>query len=190
MKNGNHALLYLIGVPGAGKTTLLNTVLGDMPHSVLRPGKDNPTPAYTLYPGGIQLGFSEGLFGGTDRLPMNVQPRVLDWLQSGPYDRVIAEGDRLANSAFFSAMIALGWRLSVVWLNTPLEIAAARREGRGTKQNRSWVAGRITKIGRLQHWVDAGWTLDGSQPTADLAERLSQHPIVRDIRSGMPLKRI
>lgn len=183
MKNGN-ALLYLIGIPGSGKTTLLNAVLGDLPSTIYKPGKGDPMPAYTVYPGGIQLGFSEGLFGGTDRLPMNIQPRVLDWLDGCPYDRVVAEGDRLANPSFFSHLILLGWRLSVVWLNTPLDVAAARREGRGTKQNRSWVAGRITKIGRLQRWVDAGWILDGSLPTDALVERLRQHPIIRDLRSG------
>lgn len=175
------ALLYLMGVPGAGKTTLLKAVLEDLPCSIYKPGKSDPTPAHTIYPGGIQLGYSEGLFGGTDRLPMNVQPGMLDWLQACPYIRVVAEGDRLCNPSFFAAVIALGWRLSVVYLNTPLDIAMQRREHRGTRQNRSWVAGRITKIGRLSSWVDAGWTLDGAQSVDQLAGRLRQHPIIRDL---------
>lgn len=183
---GNNALLYLMGVPGAGKTTLLNATLGDLPQTICKPGKDDRYPAYTAYPGGIQLGYSEGIFGGTDRLPMNVQPRVLDWLESGPHNRIVAEGDRLCNASFFAATISLGWRLSVVWLNTPLDIAMQRREGRGTRQHRAWVAGRITKIGRLQQWVDAGWILDGAQSLGQLTERLRQHPIIRDLRQEWP----
>lgn len=178
------ALLYLMGVPGAGKTTLLGAVLDDLPCQIIWPGKGNPEPVYTAYPGGAQLGYAQGKFGGTDRLSMNIQPRVLDWMQRTPFTRLIAEGDRLCNPSFFAAVIQMGWRLSVVWLDTPLDIAAARRDARGTRQNRSWVAGRITKIGRLQSWADAGWRLDGSLPVEQLADRLSQHPIIRDIRSG------
>lgn len=181
MKKGN-ALLYLMGVPGAGKTTLLNAVLGDLPSTIYKPGAGDKTPAYTIYPGGVQLGWSEGIFGGTDRLPMNIQPYVLDWLQDCSFNRVVAEGDRLCNPSFFNGVIALGWRLSVVWLNTPLDIAMQRREGRGTRQNRSWVAGRITKISRLSPWADAGWILDGAQSVDFLARRLHQHPIIRDVR--------
>lgn len=182
MANGS-ALLYLMGVPGSGKTTLLNTALGDVPAQVMKWPAGDPTPAFTAYPGGAQIGYAEGVFGGTDRLAMNIQPRVLDWMQVTPHTRLVAEGDRLCNGAFFSAVIQMGWRLSVVWLNTPLDIAAARRDSRGTRQNRSWVAGRITKIGRLQSWVDAGWILDGSLPVEQLVDRLRAHPIIRDIRA-------
>jgi predicted nucleotide kinase in modified base biosynthesis len=171
-------------VPGSGKTTLLNAALADLQHTIYKPSKGEATPAFTAYPGGAQIGYQEGLFGGTDRLPMNIQPRVLDWLQDAPYTRLCAEGDRLCNGAFFSAVIQLGWRLSVVWLHTPLDVAMQRRAARGTRQNRSWVAGRITKIGRLQSWVDAGWILDGALPLEQLADRLRTHPIIRDIRSG------
>jgi len=178
-------MLYLMGVPGSGKTTLLGAALGDLPCAVVWPGKGNPQPVYTEYAGGAQLGYAQGKFGGTDRLSMNIQPRVLDWMQGCSFDRLVAEGDRLCNPSFFAGVIQMGWRLSVVWLDTPLDVAAARRDARGTRQNRSWVAGRITKIGRLQNWADAGWRLDGSQTVEQLAERLCQHPIIRDIRSGI-----
>jgi ribose 1,5-bisphosphokinase PhnN len=183
MKSTN-ALLYLMGYPGSGKTTLLSAALDGVEQRIIKPAKGDPAPPRTLYPGGVQLGYSEGLFGGTDRLAMNIQPRVLDWLQSTHHHRVVAEGDRLCNPSFFAAVIQMGWRLSVVHLDTPLHIAAARRDSRGTRQNRSWVAGRITKISRLQGWVDAGWRLDGSLPVEQLVERLRQHPIIRDIRES------
>lgn len=184
MRNGS-AILYLMGIPGSGKTTLLNAALGDVPEQIFKWPVGDPKPAFTAYPGGAQIGYAEGIFGGTDRLSMNIQPRVLDWMQETPHVRLCAEGDRLCNASFFAAVIQMGWRLSVVWLDTPLDIAAARRDARGTRQNRSWVAGRITKIGRLQSWADAGWRLDGSLPVAQLVERLRQHPIIRDIRSEM-----
>lgn len=183
MRNGN-ALLYLMGVPGSGKTTLLHAVLGDLPQTIVKPGNGDFRPPHTVYPGGAQIGYAEGIFGGTDRLSMNIQPRVLDWMGTAPFPRLIAEGDRLCNASFFAAVIQMGWALSVVWLDTPPILAGQRREARGTRQNRSWVAGRITKIGRLQSWADAGWRLDGSLPVSELATQLKQHPIVRGLRSG------
>jgi len=169
--------LYLIGVPGSGKTTLLHAAL----HGATRTVERFPF-AHTIYAGGalVELGQARDAFGGTDVLPLNVQPVVTAWLDKQcPYPAIVAEGDRLANASFFEAARDMGWVLTVAYLRTPDDLAASRRQARGSHQNAAWVKGRITKVRQLAYqYATADWTLDGGLPVAILARQLQTHPVL------------
>lgn len=150
---------YLIGEPGAGKTTLLQYVLR---HCHYQPAT-KPFAHGVIYGEGwraaAELGPRRaGGFAGTDGLSMSVQPKVVDWLSLQPYDRVIAEGDRLANQGFFESVRSAGYDLVVALLETPSHVAAARRSDRARQlgkpeQDDTWLRGRITKIQNLRPHV-------------------------------------
>jgi len=175
-------MLYLIGVPGAGKTTLLARALEGVPCTpVAFPF------AHRRYPGGILLGAARaGGFGGTDALPMSVQPKVLAWLAGKPPPApvVVAEGDRLANDSFFHAVRALGWDLCVLALDLPPGEAAARRVARaaalGTRpQNPRWLKGRETKVTTLAaRYCPPEFRLDATLPLELLIPILRTHPML------------
>jgi hypothetical protein len=157
-------LVYLIGEPAAGKSTLMKQALEDLAPVV------EPKPLlHTWWDEDLlELGGRRSSFSGTDAMPMNIQPRVVAFLQARPCERVIAEGDRLANGSFFKAVTATGYDLTVVWLWVPPEIAAERRRSRAKRlgvaeQNATWVKGRQTKVNRLgEEW--AGVRIDGTSP--------------------------
>jgi hypothetical protein len=167
-------LMYLIGQPGSGKTTLMRATLLHLPTvQVQQPF------AHLLFPNGIEIGGIRPGFGGTDMLPMNCQPGVIQWLQNSAFSKVVAEGDRLANDKFFAAMKGNGWNVHVVYLRCDDGLAADRRALRRSAQNVTWIKGRISKVERLSLlWVPAEWVLDAAQPLHELASRLRQHPVV------------
>lgn len=170
-------LLYLIGIPGAGKTALLREVLGDVTFTK----HEQPFAHCEYVKGGVQLGVprSSG-FGGTDALSMNVEPKVIPALRALGWKWVLGEGDRLASVKFFNAVRALAsWQVRVLWLDTPLRVAAERRRQRSaTVQDSSWVAGRITKVHRLARLLGVE-RLDGRAPLLELAAQLQNEPVIR-----------
>lgn len=175
-----HRLLYVIGVPGSGKTTLVRQlVLGRRRRVLSKPF------AHTLYEDGlVQLGRDRLGHGGTDALSMNVQPSAVAALQTRAWQRVLAEGDRLANTAFFEAARDAGYGVDVVHLKVPPELAAQRRTERGTDQSATWLAGRESKVRNLAERIalTPGMTLiplDGTEPPEALAYALRNHPVVR-----------
>lgn len=184
----------LIGSPGSGKTTLLGAVTNDIPRAERRypflhlayygiPSDDGHTDLVT----GIELGGTgSGPFRGADRLGMAVQPLVVKTLDAKRWDNVIAEGDRLANAKFFTAVMQLGYDLSVIYLDTPFEVAAERRQQRAaqhnlTAQNAAWVKGRDTKCRRLAVQFNA-MVYDGTASFPDLVARFRQEPGIRILR--------
>jgi hypothetical protein len=173
-------LLYVIGVPGSGKTTLTRQlVLGRRRRVLSKPF------ALTLYEDGlVQLGRDRLGHGGTDALSMSVQPSAVAALQTGAWERVLAEGDRLANMAFFEAARDAGYEVDVVHLRVPLEVAAQRRAERGTNQDERWLAGRASKVRNLAERValTPGMQLielDGHWPVDHSVAVLASHPVVR-----------
>jgi hypothetical protein len=169
-------LFYLLGVPGAGKTSVMRAALQDVPAYIER----RPF-AWTRYPGGAQLGAERnGLFSGTDVLPLNVQPSVLRWLDRCPFQAIVAEGDRLANGVFFDAVRAQGWKLTVALIEIGPALAATRREVRRAYQSQSWLRGRDTKVRRLASaYADPDWIMSGRDSIDALGSRLRVHPAFR-----------
>jgi hypothetical protein len=175
-----YRLLYVIGVPGCGKTTLVRSlVLGRRRRVMAKPF------AFTTYEDGlVQLGRDRLGHGGTDALSMSVQPSVVAALGARVWQRVLGEGDRLANLAFFEAARDVGYSVDVLHLRVPPEVAAARRAERGTTQDEKWLTGRESKVRNLAERValTPGMTLiplDGTGPVEALAHELRNHPVVR-----------
>lgn len=165
-------LIYVIGEPGSGKSTLLAALL----HGA---GVENDKPfAFIRYLGGIELGARREKFSGTDALPMNVQPTVVEWMRTQPDETIlIGEGDRLANDGFFLAAKEMGYDTMLYHLWVPPDIGEARRKTRGSNQNKSWIGGRITKVNNLaKRWHPE--RLDGRKSIEELVQRLKKNPII------------
>lgn len=171
----------MIGEPGVGKSTLLaGLVTGARATYRLRP------VAHADYGRAAQIGVIREGFAGTDGLALNAQPAVLEWLARYPFDYFVAEGDRLANAKFFTAVQALGYRLTVAAL-LGAELAAVNREKRaqvvGRAQNDTWVRGRATKVDRLLGYAHPGFTfhIRTAEDYITAAGVLAQHPVIRAI---------
>ena len=163
------SMVYVIGYPGSGKTTALSKAIT----SPVANERDKPFKHIVYADGAIQLGASRAAFGGTDALPMNVQPAVLKWLPTSPEELIIAEGDRLGNTSFFQALGNLGVPLRIVLIDvTPLQ-ARYRAWLRGHAFNEQWLAGRITKVDNLRRrWFYDIELVDGVKHADAVAEDL------------------
>lgn len=171
--------MYLIGAPGSGKTTLAEAVFDGIPFT-----SETEPIAHQKFPGGVALGLPRESFGGTDSLPMNVQPKVVAWIRTGELGSVFGEGDRLANDKFFRICRLMGVRLTVAYLWVPANVGKERRKARGSKQNPSWVKGRISKAHRLfGSWGTI--SLDGRKPVDELAGILRTHPTIQRVRGDI-----
>jgi hypothetical protein len=174
--------VYLSGAPGTGKTTLMHTLTAGYErayqpqpfgHELLLPASSadcwpsrRDTPA--------ELGRRRDDFGGTDALPLNVQPKAVTWITTIPHTLVLAEGDRLANLGFLRAAAAAGYEVYLLALEAPGDVLDARCAARGSAQNRQWRAGRLTKATRLAATAEVTrglsvHRLDTRNPVAELA---------------------
>lgn len=172
-------LFYLIGQPGSGKTSVFDVLFGQLPSF-----KTDQPFIHTQYENGVQLGAKRQAFGGTDVLPMNVQPKVEEWLKYTLVTNVVAEGDRLANDKFFESASLAGWEVTVACLLCDEATIVERRHGRGSNQNPSWLKGRATKVQRLRdRWCHQDhWVFDGTNVTPMAAANyFAKHPAVSSL---------
>lgn len=157
--------LYIIGEPGVGKSTFVAHLTRGLPH------EDGISPfAFRRYDNGVwELGSRVNRdYPGTDTLGMSVQPKVVEFLTGMRPEYLLAEGDRLANRKFFTALVDMGYNLTVVALYGP-DVAKRQRALRGSSQDESWLKGRQTKVRRLME-VDPRWTLVVVHAGRSLAE--------------------
>lgn len=148
-------LLYIFGDPGIGKSTVVAALVGGRTYEC----RTAPFIHLAYDNGVVELGNDREHFRGTDALELDVQPKVLKWLQEEQPALVLAEGDRLANGRFFAACRGLGYTLWPVCLQGK-DLAAQRRQRRsaelGTRlQDATWVLGRQSKNVRLAKDWDA-----------------------------------
>jgi GTPase SAR1 family protein len=148
-------LLYIFGDPGIGKSSLMAALVGGQVYE----SRHQPFAHMVFGNGVVQLGSDRTPYGGTDALALDVQPKVTAWLQQERPDMVLAEGDRLANSRFFAAVVGMGYHLWPVYL-TGKDMAAVRRRQRAQElgiqlQDARWVANRNSKNTRLAGDWDA-----------------------------------
>jgi len=163
-------LIYLIGQPGSGKSTVAAELFKRLPC-----GQKEEPFAHIVYPNAIQLGAQRESFSGTDALPMNVQPKVVPMMKDTDCQYFFGEGDRLANEKFFLAVAGAGIRLRVFFLRTSNATAAERREKRGSKQDVTWLKGRITKVNNLwRTWGITPHTLNGEQEPEQIVAKMKK----------------
>jgi ribose 1,5-bisphosphokinase PhnN len=168
-------LVYLSGPPAVGKSTLMR----ELTAGCLRDQRDSPFAHDLLLADGravgVELGRRRETFSGTDALGMSVNPRACAWITRRPVPLVLAEGDRLANTTFLSAASAAGYTVTLVNLTADPATLAARAQERGSRQNPSWVRGRVTKAARLADTPAAAWRLvrlDATAPPPALTAQL------------------
>ncbi len=63
---------------------------------------------------------------GTDTLSYGIKTKVNEWMSVFSPGFVLAEGDRLANRPFFEAASQLGYRVLIVLIDAPVEVARSR----------------------------------------------------------------
>lgn len=167
-------LLYLIGQPGAGKSTAMAALLAG---TVAAP-VDNCVAMTEHHHGNelaaAQLGKLRQRFPGTDTLPYDALPKVVNCLPAlaDSYPVLLGEGDRLANPKVWLAAQRAGYRVTVALLQLPDTAAAGRRAARGTSQHPSWIAGRVTRTHNLaQAWPVV--PVDATRPPGEIATDLA-----------------
>jgi hypothetical protein len=149
----------IIGVPASGKTTLMRAVIECLgPGQGFKFGLLHGTQYKACYLLGL---YNVGLFAGTDRLSMAVQPdaiRFLRWLATqAPMATVLFEGDRLTRNQFLSVP-DIDYRLFVLTV-TGAELDrrhAARRDTQSYhfKRSRATLVASICerfRVARIPH---------------------------------------
>ncbi len=177
-----NTVLYLVGPPGVGKTTLVRSLLG-LPASGELPlgGYYSTNPKWTVLADACAAGiYDGGLFDGADTIPAPRYQAALDFWAStlAPHKKLtVLDGDRFSHAKAL-AFLAERARVIVAHLTAPEEVHAARRAARGTKQDPSWVKGRVTKAANFVALAQkAGHpvaTLDATRPTKDLTTALRE----------------
>lgn len=175
-------ILYLLGAPGSGKTTLMQRLLQGRDGTQIKQPVQHIRYSEAL----CQLGALREMFGGTDALPLNVQPAAITWLSSQPYPYVIAEGARLGNPKFLTACRAFA-TVHVLYMNTPDALCHQRRVARGHTFNAAFVKGASTRaLNTARQFIQEGrWYLDGSLSPDEIYTTLHDHPFIQQMNTNL-----
>lgn len=137
---------------------------------------------------GLEIGRRRPNYPGTDTLAMNALPSVCDWMRKQLVEVVCAEGDRLTHIKFLDAAAAAGYRVNLFVLQSPVNVLDARCEARGSKQSKSWRAGRATSCMRVAGLAEEKgyrvWYLDGEKSPEELADFVCEKvPVMQGLRT-------
>lgn len=177
-------VVAVIGVPGTGKSTLLRRWMRLRNWTCETPVK--LLDSHVSEDGLRVLGKYEegGVFCGTDRLSMAVQPKVIEYLSDNDDRAVVFEGDRLTSVKFFQTVVELGHRLHIIELTTSSEELCERYVKRGSNQSPSFIKGCVTKIEN----VKAEFKVETFDHTEDYQTVLIADHIERIITKTLPVR--
>jgi hypothetical protein len=164
------------GPPCSGKTTLMKAFMGKGTFPFTRLSARGHQPVKGHFDGrtfvmGDYRPVEVGLFGGTDKLSMSVQPHAVALLRAAAlgnfsvWDEAAAksaqptafvfEGDRLFNGSFIAEVRKLPATASrFIVLHASAETKQARRGRRGDAQSAEWLRGRESKYANLHNMCE------------------------------------
>jgi len=157
-RKGNRMKVIMIaGYPGSGKSTIMRGVIDKLVQAG-QVFKDTAKGSVTYMSSKnfIILGSykPDEKFPGTDRYPMNVQPKaeefMLEACKMTPNKTVLLEGDRLFNDKFikFLRYKPDEFDLVLCLVHAQDSLVESRRAER-SEQNPTWLKGRKSKVDRI-----------------------------------------
>ena len=135
------------GNPGCGKTTLVKIFISNLTdlcdHSQGKLIRTSYSKSNKLHILGVYD--NKGVFQGTDRLSMAVQPQAQEWIKNNNFN-ILFEGDRLFNLSFIRFLSSLpDTSLHLIFLEVDLKTRQQRLLRRGTNQSAQFLKSRETK---------------------------------------------
>ena len=177
-------MIYLVGQPGSGKSTLMAALTKGLVRCAL--DAETPVPHDLLLDRvsgeavGAEIGKQRGAFSGTDALASSIIDKAVPWVQTQPYDLLLAEGARLANKRFIQATADAGYAVMLGLLDHDDAEGWRKRRSKalGREQNPSWVKGRLTASRRLADAYPSALVVAGAviAPEAGKVAVLKGHP--------------
>ena len=139
-------VIFVVGAPASGKTTMVKRFLDPFDTYL------TPAPKWTVSGRVCAAGhYGQGTFDGADTIPFNgAIPALEFWHSHNSFASSITflDGDRMSNTSCLSYIKERNYRSVCVYLNLSEKIRNLRASKR-SKQNASWVKGRITKARRF-----------------------------------------
>lgn len=148
-------VIVIAGYPGSGKSTIMHGLIKRLEESgQIFKDTAKGSVTYMTSKGFIILGsYKAGeKFPGTDRYPMNVQPKACEFLlearEMTPNKVILMEGDRLFNDKMIEFFKSNEFNIVLSLVQVEPALLNTRREAR-SNQNESWLKGRRSKVDRM-----------------------------------------
>jgi len=141
-----HTAIFVVGPPGVGKTSAMRVLLGET-FELYHDGKVKWTRAAPYVFAGH---YGLGTFDGADTVPNdgwlpNLEFWEKEYLPNEEYQVTVFDGDRFSHGNAVKWLEDRGVRVLCAHLTASDEVMDARRKERGSDQNPTWLAGRVTK---------------------------------------------